>query len=411
MRYWREPLAAGLGAVVLLAGLRTGAAAAVAAAPERSDRPVIQAGAEFRLRWAPVGRDIPVYVPTDYSVTRRWPVVLLYHGLNGEPTTGLIRQLTGGTGALVVGMTYIEPGQARRSAEQQRSYQAKELAQLEDLLEELPRYVRMDRSRVFLAGISRGGWQVTVFAESARPRVAGYMILLAGRLPAVLGPRPDLSEQAVYVGTGENDEANAYARMAAQYFDRCGAAVTWEEFPGRGHEVEATAPRLRAWVTLLLTLAGDERRRVAREWVAARMAKTKDSADTMARYRALEEVAENPHTQYCGNELRTQLQAMTEQVGMEAAAGLRSEVFARRMYERALWQEQTAVRLSDLESALELYRQTLRRFADTAYGRLAEREAERVRPMVENARAKVEPSSSRRPAPAPQPPRLKFRTP
>lgn len=377
--------------------------------PAGAAKPVIEPGAEFLMPWAPVGRDIPVYVPTDYSAARRWPVVLFYHGLNGEPTTALIRELTGGKGVIVVGMTYIEPGQVRRTAAEQQAYQAKELAQLERLLDELPQYVRMDRSRTVLAGISRGGWQVSIFAECAAPRVAGYIILLGGRFPFVRERRPDLAERAVYVGTGENEEANAYARMAAQYFDRCGAAVTWEEYPGRGHEVDATAPRLQHWVTLRLLLDGEARRSAAREWVAERLDKARDQADPLASFRALDEVADDPHILFCGNELRTQLQAMTDAVGM--AAAVQPEVQARRVYERALWQEQTASRQADLENALDLYRQAQKRYERTVYGRLAERDAKRVKPMVEEARTKSASVSSGRRAPVPQPPRLKLRTP
>jgi acetyl esterase/lipase len=377
--------------------------------PEGPQAPEVRPGEEFRLPWPAVKREVPVYVPSDYSEARRWPVVLLYHGLNGEPTTELIRHLTGGKGAVVVGMTYIEPGQVKRNAAQQQAYQAKELEQLERMLDELPRHLRIDRSRVFLAGISRGGWQVSIFAESAQPRVAGYLILLAGRFPFVREPRPDLSERAIYVGTGENDEANAYARMAAQFFDRCGAAVTWEEFPGRGHEVDATAPRLQAWVTLLLTLDGEDRRRAAREWVSERLAKAKESADATLCAKALDEVAEDPHVRFCGSELRTELQAMTDRVGRTAP--VQAELQAHRVYERALWQEQTAASLGDLEDALALYRQAEKRYPETVHGRLAEREARRVKPMVEKARAKTEASQPKRRPIAPIPPRLNLKTP
>jgi len=211
------------GALALWAGLLAGRAATVPAEPAPT---AVRPGEEFRLRWDPVGRDLPVYVPSDYEADRRWPVVFLYHGLNGEPTTGLIRDLTGGKGVLVVGMEYIEPALVRRTAAQQEAYQARERAQLEELLEALPQRVRLDRSRVYLAGISKGGWQVSAFAESAQPRVAGYMILLAGRLPRARGERPDLSDRAVYVGTGESDEGNVYARMGVQFYARCGAQVT-----------------------------------------------------------------------------------------------------------------------------------------------------------------------------------------
>jgi hypothetical protein len=101
---------------------------------------------------------------------------------------------------------------------------------------------------------------------------------------------------------------------------------------------------------------------------------------------------------------------MTESVSM--AAAVQSEVQAHRVYERALWQEQTAASAADLEGALELYRQAEKRYAKSVYGRLAEREVRRVQPMVERARTQAEPSPSRRRPPAPpMPPRLKLKTP
>jgi hypothetical protein len=125
--------------------------------------------------------------------------------------------------------------------------------------------------------------------------------------------------------------------------------------------------------------------------------------------RVLEEVAESPQVRYCGNELRTQLEALTDRVSM--AAAVQPEVQARRVYERALWQEQTAASLDDLEGALDLYRQAQKRYAGTPYGRLADREVKRVRPMVEKARSKPAASVSDRRAPPLMPPRLKLRTP
>ena len=73
---------------------------------------------------------------------------------------------------------------------------------------------------------------------------------------------------------------------------------------------------------------------------------------------------------------------------------------ARHVYERALWQEQAAVRLPDLEEALALYRQAAKRYPKTEYGRLAEREVERLKESVE----KMQP---RRSSPAPALPRLR----
>ena len=370
--------------------------------PEPDAKPQVQAGREFQLRWDPVRRDLPVYVPSDYSDAHHWPVVVFYHGLNGEPTTALFQDLTGGKGAIIVGMEYLERGLVRRTAAQQQAYQAKERAQLERLLEELPRRVRLDRNQVFLAGLSQGGWQVSALAESAKPRVAGYVILLAGRFPRAETARPDLSERVLYVGTGENDEANVYARMARQYFERCGAQVTWEEYAGRGHQMGTAVPRLRAWVALQLTLAPEARQREADLWLKDGLAEAERAADAKACHALLENLADDPRGLACSADLRQHLRAFLERVRMSPE--VQPEVQARRVYERALWLEQTATALADLEEALELYRQVRQRYGQTPVGQRVQSDIDRVRPTVEKGQAR-----RRQRAPAPPRPRLRTR--
>lgn len=307
------------GLAVWAAVLSVRAASAAAAEPSAPARP----GEEFPLRWEPVNRDLPVYVPSDYTAARRWPVVVLYHGLDGEPTTGLIRQLTAGRGAIVVGMEYLERRLVRRTAEEQKAYQAKERAQLEDLLRLLPQRLRVDRSRIYLAGVSQGGWQVSAFAESAEPRVAGYLILLAGRFPRARAAR------------------------------------------------------------------GDERTRLAQEWVTKGLVKARDVDSALACYAGLERLADDPRQAFCGQALQAELATALEQLRM--ASDVQAAWQARHVYERALWQEQTADRRQDLEEALALYRQAAKRYPETAHGRLAAREAERVKATVEPTQPRTKP--------------------
>lgn len=374
-----------------LAGLAVWACAGLCGQDTPAGAPVspppIQAGAGFRLPWAPIGGEVPVFVPTDYDPDRRWPVIVSYPGQGGEPSTDLFRMLTGGEGAIIVGMGYTDSGKDFRTAEEKYAHQLQELAQLERLLNELPRRLRVDRSRVFLAGVSKGGWQVSAFAQSARPAVAGYVILLAGRLPRGRADRPDLAGRAVYVGTGEHDQGNAYARMAVQFFDRCGADVTWEEYPDRGHELNLNAPRLKAWLTMLLGEQDDDRRRQAQDWVARRLTRAKDTAVASDCHKALTAIAEDPRYRFAGETLQAQVQSLLEQMSLRG--DVQPGIQARRIYERALWEEQTAAGLSDLESALGLYQQAAKRYPKTTHGRLARRDADRLQPLVDAERSAV----------------------
>jgi hypothetical protein len=131
----------------------------------------------------------------------------------------------------------------------------------------------------------------------------------------------------------------------------------------------------------------DERREQAQDWVARRLAKAKDTADAGDCYKTLAGIAEDPRFQACGETLQAQTRSLLEQAS--SSAEVQPVVQARRIYERGLWEEQTAASLSDLEDALALYKQAAKRYPKTSYGRLAGREADRVQILVDDGHAEA----------------------
>ena len=43
-------------------------------------------GKTTMVSWDPVKQELPVYVPTDYTDQKKWPVIVFFHGTHGSPT-------------------------------------------------------------------------------------------------------------------------------------------------------------------------------------------------------------------------------------------------------------------------------------------------------------------------------------
>ena len=65
-------------------------------------------GREMALPWR--GKQIPVYIPTNYDAQKPTSVFLLYPGTHGVASTALIKQASEGKGFIVVGMFYLQDG-------------------------------------------------------------------------------------------------------------------------------------------------------------------------------------------------------------------------------------------------------------------------------------------------------------
>jgi poly(3-hydroxybutyrate) depolymerase len=342
--------------------------------------PTFRPGEETTVFWKPVNREIPLYVPSDYTPGRKWPVVFFYHGLNGQPSTAFIRELTAGKRVIVVGMEYLERGLRRRTAAENMRYLERELAQLEALRKSLAGRLVIDKQHLYAAGVSKGGWQVSRFVDRGLPGLAGAMIVLAGRFPGRTAATPDLHGKPVYIGAGERDGNNRYARMAAQFFARNGAAITWEEFADRGHQVDPGAPRLRAWAEAVLVRSPKENRSAAREWLREQQKRYAKLESETKQAVFLAGLTADPRFRWCPRRSRNAIQsdlAALRRNGPAAACRDAEALFA-----KALWKEQTARRLRDLKQALQYYRQCAEKYRDTAAGKRARKAADEVAEQV-----------------------------
>jgi len=200
------------------------------------------------------GSHFLIYVPSDYTEEKDWPVIFCYHGQSGQPTTWPFRQVTEGKGFIIIGMGYVEGGEGKMSRSQYINYVKRERRSILEVVRYVRKRLRIDEKRLFVTGYSKGGWHSSLMLESS-PRVwAGAVIFAAGRsryVNLVTSPanKEALQGKAIYIGAGETDVNMSSARRATTYYRRLGAEVTFEEFKGKGHSFDPTESEiLRDWL-------------------------------------------------------------------------------------------------------------------------------------------------------------------
>ena len=201
---------------------------------------------------------VRVYLPESPPGPRGYPVILWYHGQGAalRPNTQLIHAVTGGEAFLLVGMNY---GSRRFYEELDRRALAREQARIDDLLSELEACVSIDRDSLLLAGYSQGGYAVTLLGERMLDRIAGLVVLGAGRADRTgnLPERRAITGLPMFFAAGADDEAyGAAAEASARLYAGLGAQVSLERWPETDHfegwqwyqEDEARTVGLRNWL-------------------------------------------------------------------------------------------------------------------------------------------------------------------
>lgn len=195
------------------------------------------------------GGHFMVYVPSDYTADKDWPVIFVYHGMNGQPTTWPMRQATKGEGFIVIGMGYVEHKKGRVSKGEYADYLKRERRSVLEVRRYAAKYLRIDEKRMFVSGFSMGGWHTSEMLEVSPKFWAGGVIFAAGRsrnLRAV-SDRTDstaLRGKPIYIAAGETDENLKAAKKAVVFYEQLGAKVTFEEFKGCGHGFDPSGSQL-----------------------------------------------------------------------------------------------------------------------------------------------------------------------
>ncbi|HPD16967.1 MAG TPA: prolyl oligopeptidase family serine peptidase [Planctomycetota bacterium] len=223
--------------------------------------------------------ELPVFVPTDYTPTKLFPLVLFFHGRGGKPDTGLMQSITDRKGYLIVGMEYLQEDQAFfNDIETQLAFN-------HHVIKTLSARVRVNPRQIFIGGFSQGGFATALFGfrSSEVSTYRGYLMMAGG-----LGAARDLNcmrREPVLVIHGDKDDVVPYDSgvQAADALRKAGASVTFITMKGVGHTFDRQyAPEVAAW----LRKQSEDERLVAL-MRRAKAAETKDMPLAIRTYRQI----------------------------------------------------------------------------------------------------------------------------
>jgi predicted peptidase len=193
-----------------------------------------------------------VYVPFDYTPAKNWPVILFLHGAGERGTDGL-RQTQVGLGTAIrenarwfpaiVVLPQAPPGKIWGGGVGEGA-----LAALEQSIGEF----HGDRTRLYLTGISMGGYGAWTLALYHPTMFAAIVAVCGGVLPPVhfkqLGvPLSDPDPYAgvaqrlagtpawLFHGAADSVVPVTESRRLHAAFEKAGSRVNYTEYPGVGH--------------------------------------------------------------------------------------------------------------------------------------------------------------------------------
>ena len=216
-----------------------------------ADMPEMSPGTEVRITAPKAEKTFLVYVPVDYTEKRPFPVLFYYHGMGGSATTTMFRRITKGRGFIVVGMNYATDIYYKGLSPNATT---PDIRLFEEVLALLSARLNIATAYIFMGGYSQGGYSTTVLGEQLLDRLAGRLILGAGRRDMNMNPPPLelIRGHPVFFGVGALDDPHyPRAKRASQYYQAWGADVTFEAWPDETHTLSPEwlkKTKMREWL-------------------------------------------------------------------------------------------------------------------------------------------------------------------
>jgi predicted esterase len=218
-----------LSVAVLMAAMVFASPVALAAKPDMPTGPIPKFDLKPGENRVTDTRPYLVWVPTDYTPDRAWPLIVYMHGTGGAPSLGSLKEMFGGKTFIIVGHEYLFHNQAEES-------HPVETANLKRVVETVQANLKVDPKQMFLGGFSQGGWWTTMLSEYTIDMWAGLFTIASGEHAAGMGTNANVKGKPIHIIAGQNDkEFYAYAQTSVENYTKRGADVTHEWIPNFGH--------------------------------------------------------------------------------------------------------------------------------------------------------------------------------
>lgn len=254
-----------------------------------------QAGEVTSLKIGTPADNTRIHVPSDYDAAREWPVILYYHGTNGHPETRTIRSIIGNKHAIVIAMAYHQRGLLVLNGQAHMAeYAKRELAHLNLVLNTVAKHLSIDKKRIYLSGVSKGGW-ITAMLGNQRPAIFAGMALLMGGKQKFAPPCSDpaaFKGKPIYIGVGETDNNYVFSRLGEAVWSGLGASVSFDTWMGVGHVFPNDLDTFEHW--LRREIAPETIREDAERWLGQAIARASEVEPPLERYRALRRILNDP---------------------------------------------------------------------------------------------------------------------
>ena len=217
-----------------------------------ADGPAVSAGVEIGITAPKTGKTFLLYVPVDYTHKRKFPVIFCYHGYGGAATTWPFKQVTRGEGFIVVGMNYATDRYYKNHLPPAET--GPEKVFFDEVLSLIASRVNIAEDYIFMGGYSQGGYSTTVLGEQLLDRLAGRLVLGAGRRDVDMNPpsAKQIRGHPVFYGVGALDDPHCpRAERAVALYTEWGADVTFERWEGETHRLSPewlTKTKMREWL-------------------------------------------------------------------------------------------------------------------------------------------------------------------
>ena len=214
--------------------------------------PTVSPGKEVRIAAPKTGKSFLLYVPVDYTDKRPFPMIFCYHGYRGKATTWPFKQVTKGEGFIVVGMNYVTDDYYKGHLPPTKT--APEKAFFNEVMVLVSARLNIATDYIFMGGYSQGGYSTTVLGEQLLDRLAGFLILGAGRRNVDMEPPPAelIRGHPIFYGVGELDDPHyPRAKRASGFYKAWGADVTFEGWENETHSLSPKwlrKTKMREWL-------------------------------------------------------------------------------------------------------------------------------------------------------------------
>ncbi|MDE0423486.1 MAG: hypothetical protein OXN25_01320 [Candidatus Poribacteria bacterium] len=216
-----------------------------------ADIPELLPGTEVRITAPETEKTFLVYVPVDYTDKRPFPIIFYYHGWGGKATTWMLKKITKGGEFIVVGMNYATDAYYKGLSPDAT---AADIRFFEEVLTLLSTRLNIATDYIFMGGYSQGGYSTTVLGEQLLGRLAGRLVLGAGRRDVDRNPPPPTLIQGhpILFGVGALDDPHyRRAKRASEIYREWGADVTFEAWTDETHKLSSEwlrKTRIREWL-------------------------------------------------------------------------------------------------------------------------------------------------------------------